>query len=288
VRYDGGKGAMGVAQWIINQLPPHSLYIEPFLGGGAVMRLKLPAGFSIGIERDARAVALWKNHGIPDLRIIHGDGISWLAKFARVPRPGALIYVDPPYLFSTRSGKKRIYNCELTERDHARLLSILTKLRGCSIAISGYWSEMYSRALVGWRATQFITTKRNHRMSEEWLWMNYPEPVALHDYRYLGANFRERERIKRKKLRWKRRLAAMSILERRALVATLAEVEDGRSCNGKNVDVFRRNCPNCNYAMYQADRTATSTIDVGIVANGDSSGFRGHRHSRRSAPAEII
>jgi DNA adenine methylase len=43
VRYDGGKGAMGVAQWIINQIPPHRVYIEPFLGGGAVLRLKKPA-----------------------------------------------------------------------------------------------------------------------------------------------------------------------------------------------------------------------------------------------------
>jgi hypothetical protein len=31
---------------------------------------------------------------------------------------------------------------------------------------------------------------------------NFPEPVALHDYRYLGEDFRQRERIKRKKQRW--------------------------------------------------------------------------------------
>jgi len=43
MRYDGGKGAMGCAQWIINQIPPHRVYIEPFLGGGAVLRLKAPA-----------------------------------------------------------------------------------------------------------------------------------------------------------------------------------------------------------------------------------------------------
>jgi hypothetical protein len=33
----------------------------------------------------------------------------------------------------------------------------------------------------------------------EWLWFNFPEPIALHDYRYLGTGFRER--IKRKKQR---------------------------------------------------------------------------------------
>jgi DNA adenine methylase len=30
--------------------------------------------------------------------------------------------------------------------------------------------------------------------------------LALHDYRYLGEDFRERERIKRKKQRWTDRL----------------------------------------------------------------------------------
>jgi hypothetical protein len=70
--------------------------------------------------------------------------------------------------------------------------------------------------------------------------MNYPEPMALHDYRYLGRNFRERERIKRKKIRWKNRLSRMPLLERRVLVATLlAEVDADRSFNGKSGDSGR-------------------------------------------------
>lgn len=32
--YPGGKGASGAVQTIINQQPPHSAYIEPFVGGG--------------------------------------------------------------------------------------------------------------------------------------------------------------------------------------------------------------------------------------------------------------
>lgn len=53
--------------------------------------------------------------------------------------------------------------------------------------------------------------------------MNYPEPAELHDYRYLGADYREREQIKRKKLRWVRRLRAMPQLERYAVLAALQE-----------------------------------------------------------------
>src|SRR5688572_3474999 len=32
--YPGGKGAAGVHQRVINQIPSHKLYIEPFLGAG--------------------------------------------------------------------------------------------------------------------------------------------------------------------------------------------------------------------------------------------------------------
>lgn len=251
---------MGVAQWIINQIPPHRVYIEPFLGGGAILRLKSPARSSIAIERDSRTIVDWRELGpdIPDLRVIRGDAISWLAKFR--PAGDEFIYCDPPYLFSTRSNQRPMYRCELTDADHVRLLSILKRLR-CGIAISGYWSALYAKELKTWRATQFLTTKRNHERAEEWLWMNYPEPIALHDYRYLGREFRERERIKRKKNRWRLRLAAMSILERRALMATLAEVDDNRSCNaGFSSEVGR--------------------VSGCIAINGDSTRLRRRRHRR--------
>ena len=59
----------------------------------------------------------------------------------------------------------------------------------------------------------------------EYLWFNFPPPVALHDYRYLGANFRERERIKRQKARWTARLLRMPALQRQALLAAIAETD---------------------------------------------------------------
>jgi DNA adenine methylase len=279
MRYDGGKGAMGVAQWIINQIPPHRCYIEPFLGGGAVLRLKAPAGSSIAIERDTRALDLWRGFNLPDLRIINCDAIAWLAKFR--PRGDEFIYCDPPYLFSTRTSQVPIYRCELTDADHVRLLAILKRLR-CSIAISGYRSELYARELASWRLSRFLTTKRNHERAEESLWMNYPEPIALHDYRYLGSNFRERERIKRKKNRWACRLAKMPILERRLLVATLAETDAARSIIAENCGVAE--------SAHRTSTIATSAAG-GIVRNGDASGCRSNgrsrRRKRRETPAVI-
>lgn len=36
--YSGGKGGDGVFQKIINQMPPHQIYVEAFLGMGSVLR----------------------------------------------------------------------------------------------------------------------------------------------------------------------------------------------------------------------------------------------------------
>jgi hypothetical protein len=41
--YPGGKNGAGVYKTIVNQIPPHEIYIEPFAGGGAVLLRKRPA-----------------------------------------------------------------------------------------------------------------------------------------------------------------------------------------------------------------------------------------------------
>lgn len=41
--YPGGKNASGLPQWIVAAQPTHTVYCEPFLGHGAVMRNKPPA-----------------------------------------------------------------------------------------------------------------------------------------------------------------------------------------------------------------------------------------------------
>lgn len=59
--YPGGKSGPGVYHRLINLMPPHQTYIEPFLGGGAVMRLKLPAPYSIGVDLDAAVIRQWRS-----------------------------------------------------------------------------------------------------------------------------------------------------------------------------------------------------------------------------------
>lgn len=59
--YPGGKSGPGVYHRLINLMPPHYTYVEPFLGGGAVMRLKRPARYNIGVDLDAAVIRQWRS-----------------------------------------------------------------------------------------------------------------------------------------------------------------------------------------------------------------------------------
>lgn len=233
--YPGGKNGSGVYQAIINQIPPHRVYVEPFLGSGAIMRMKKPALASIGVDADAAVIASFDGASIPGLKLICDDALVWLDQEFTAD---TFIYLDPPYLMETRSSHRNYYRYELTDDDHLRLLKLITAWNlKCKIAISGYYSDLYVNSLAGWRKISFQTTTRGGGKATEYLWMNYPEPLELHDYRYLGSNFRERERIKRKKTRWAARLQRMPSLERMALLATIEEL---RTCSTTdNSDIYR-------------------------------------------------
>lgn len=243
--YPGGKGS--VYHQIINLMPPHTTYIEPFLGGGSIMRLKRPAEVNIGIDRDGAAVDSFRkllaspevasiessSTSPPDAavlppaappistRVEHGDALEFLRSYAW--RGGELIYCDPPYLMETRSSKGRMYACEMTVRDHRRLLEVLRSLPSMVI-LSGYASPLYDARLAGWNTHSFNAVTRSGRVAREWVWYNFPEPFELHDYRYLGKDFRERERIGKKKKRWRAKLASLPPLERHAIFSAIEEL----------------------------------------------------------------
>jgi DNA adenine methylase len=230
MQYDGGKGGSGVAQWIINQIPPHRVYIAPFWGMDAVFRAKKPASRSIGVDADEQVAIAWQ--GVPGVTVMHGDALEFLSAYDW--QGDEFVYCDPPYLMETRSYQRPLYRVEFADMEQHQALLHLLKTLPCPVAISGYWSRLYASELATWRTSSFNTIKRSGEPATEWLWMNYPQPVALHDYRYLGANFRERERIKKLKARWIRRLRGMPTLQRQALMAALSEVAAPTTRDGDN------------------------------------------------------
>ena len=196
--YPGGKAGAGVYQTIINLMPWHAVYIEPFLGGGAVMRLKRPSLVNIGMDLDDAAVKGFKllsspllagsaetvtsgdarspiaktgggrripspvpvvsdpaspklpvsadlsksgdgrspsdaeTSGRPCFEIWQRDGIDFLKSYSFTGRE--LVYCDPPYLLSTRSGGK-LYKFEMTEAQHRDLLDVIRRIP-CAVMIS--------------------------------------------------------------------------------------------------------------------------------------------------------
>lgn len=148
------------------------------------------------------------------------DAIAWLRDFRFAGNE--LVYCDPPYLHETRC-RADLYSHELSKEQHAELLLVLLKLP-CLVMVSGYPSDMYSLALRRWNTLQYQAMTRRGLATEQ-IWFNFPAPTELHDYRYLGNDKRERERIRRKQQRWTARLARMDRLERQALLAAIAAVD---------------------------------------------------------------
>ena len=207
------------------------MYIEGFLGSGAILRHKLPAIFgNIGIDADPAALEHFLNRGHSTAHLININFFEWIDSFGSesLSNPDTFLYLDPPYPMNTRSSGRPLYNHEFTDADHARLLSLIVQLK-CLVMISSYWNNLYADRLTGWRTHHFTTTTRGGNKSTEWLWMNYPPPFELHDYRYLGSNFRQRDLIKRKKLRWYKRLRAMNSLERFAILEVIDQLKASTS-----------------------------------------------------------
>ena len=215
--YFGSKATSGLCQPLIAMMPPHEVYIETHLGGGAIMKRKPPALCNIGIDRDAQALAEFECD-YPVQRI-HGCAHRFLAEYDY--RGSELVYSDPPYLKHTRTGRRR-YRFDYEDADHVELLELLKTLP-CRVMLSGYPSALYDERLEGWRSVRWQVMNRGGVRTEK-LWFNFA-PDRVHWARRAGRNFTDRQRIKRKAESWGRRYRAMPAAERLAVLAAMMAVE---------------------------------------------------------------
>jgi site-specific DNA-adenine methylase len=225
--YQGGKGAMGVAEQIINRMPKHRVYIETHLGGGRVLLKKKPALTNIAIEIDTAVLDNFRYSIAKDV-----DGISyfnesateWLIEKGERLNKEYLVYCDPPYVMSTRKSQVPMYKHEYDDFMHTLLIGTLNKLE-CFVMLSGYESELYDELLdpAKWHKFTFNAMTRQGVRTEA-LWCNFnPDDYIKHDYSFMGDNFRERERIKRKGKRWVKNLAKLPTDERNFLLSNIAD-----------------------------------------------------------------
>ena len=204
--YDGGKNGSGTYQQIINYMPLHTWYCELFLGSGAIFRRKRTADNNILMDMDKSIIQQFKDH-YPGTNnnIMVGNAIDFLYYAApalnylhSIGQP-VLIYLDPPYPFDTRQSKKPLYKFEMDDQAHKKLLVAAGNLN-CYVMISSYKNKMYDRYLTGWNVHQFNSVTRTG-IRKECIYMNYTKPTVLHDYQYLGADYRERVVVKGAKKR---------------------------------------------------------------------------------------
>lgn len=205
--YPGGKGSC--YQHLINLMPPHRWYVESHLGSGVVMRRKRPAQKNIGIESDERVISRFESALPRSCEVLCGDALAVLPELPL--QASDLVYMDPPYLPSTRLVRK-VYRHEYDQADHERLLVLAQSLK-CMVMISGYRSDLYDEALRGWSRREFSANSQSGARTE-CVWFNFAPPITLHDARYLGNDFRERQDTRRRMSRITHRLSKLSLNER--------------------------------------------------------------------------
>lgn len=140
-------------------------------------------GYKVGWKNDVvgreRMYALWNWYRLPDwvidtaerLRQTQIENRPAVEVIKRFNNKNVFMYIDPPYLLSTRAGKQ--YKHEMIEDDHIELLESLLDSEA-KIMISGYDSELYNEYLKDWNKTSFTSCAEHGKQREEVIWCNYP------------------------------------------------------------------------------------------------------------------
>lgn len=114
---------------------------------------------------------------LKQVQIEHMDAVELIKRFNY---PNVFIYLDPPYVLSTRTRKQ--YRHEMTDEDHIRLLETIMDSKA-KIMISGYQSELYDEYLKDWNRVTYNATAEHGLKRKEQIWYNYQgNQMTLSDY----------------------------------------------------------------------------------------------------------
>jgi DNA adenine methylase len=199
--YFGGKEAPGVYQTIINHIRPHHYFAEPF-GGNFTISRKINSDAIKYINDIDKQVYKRYEHINERIRFSNLDYQNFVNEFLCYSCElnfKSVIYFDPPYPLFSRKSSKKVYKHEFELSDHIEFLNFaISKNAFCDILISTYPNELYKESLKDWYLVEFDGCDR-HGKTTEWLFMNYnpKEITQLHDARYYGDNFTDRQRISR-------------------------------------------------------------------------------------------
>lgn len=104
------------------------------------------------------------------IRMAQIENMNALELIEMYNRENTLLYVDPPYLKSTRTNLH--YKCEFAStEEHGELLKLLRKHKG-AVIVSGYDHELYNEELTGWEKRSMRVATNNGGSAEEVIWLN--------------------------------------------------------------------------------------------------------------------
>lgn len=92
-------------------------------------------------------------------------------------RPGALFYIDPPYLSSVRHGDQYAHEFGAEDQHEALLEAVATT--PANVVLSGYDSPMYSDLLTDWNRVAFAATAMTGEARTEVVWTNFEREDTL-------------------------------------------------------------------------------------------------------------
>jgi DNA adenine methylase len=220
MRYPGGKGAPGAYHTIINHIPKCDVFVEAMVGGGAVFKhLNTDCRIVIN-DCDSSCIDAYDYASCyPGLNIYNVDYADLIAKYGYAGLGKVVMFFDPPYMLPTRKNGSLLYTHEWQLKDHERFLTAIQDVP-FHVMITHPYHALYASALNHFYRVPF-TYKIRHGMMNDLLWMNFPPPTELQDYRYIGKDFTDRQRIQRKIKREIDKLSELEPLERNAIIQAI-------------------------------------------------------------------
>ncbi len=214
--YPGAKTNSGIIQWLVNDTPEHEHYAELYAGSAQLFDAKRPApGGNYLRDINPAVVAALQNKYCTRAHISLGSALDFLQAHQLTRR--WFIYLDPPYPYLSRRSGAKIYKYEMgTDLEHVQLLSAVAAV-DANIKISTRQNELYDQHLAGWRKEEF-KTMGHHGPVTEIAYMNYPPPLLLHQYDYIGNGYVDRQRVKRKITRFASKLQELPLYERHLFI----------------------------------------------------------------------
>lgn len=159
------------------------LIIRSFMGFGSNGHARI-TGFRANSNRSGTTPAHdWMNYPDALVAVINRlqgvviENKDAMAVMATHDSAETLHYVDPPYVFSTRSDLTKDYAHEMTDADHGKLLDFLPTLEGM-VVLSGYPHPLYDEKLADWRRIERPSLADGAKARTEVLWIKPSAPTA--------------------------------------------------------------------------------------------------------------